>query len=184
MAVTQARDARVRIMAAASALFLASGIRAISLDDIAAKAGVTKKTVYYHFASKDVLVAAWLTQMSDRTFAAMEGLPPDPAEAIRTVFAAVAPVMLSPEFRGCPFLSTSVELADRNHPAHQVAATHKSKRLAWFRGRLADLGHEDPDLGAAELSLIWDGALALAVFDKSGGPVKMAMQMVERVLAR
>ncbi len=49
---------REHIVAAATRLFYGEGIRAVSMDAVADKAGVTKKTLYYHFASKDELVAA------------------------------------------------------------------------------------------------------------------------------
>jgi AcrR family transcriptional regulator len=51
---------RARILSAANNLFYAEGIRAVSVDAVAAKAGLTKKTLYYHFRSKDDLVAAYL----------------------------------------------------------------------------------------------------------------------------
>src|ERR1700750_396416 len=49
-----------RIIAAASKLFYNEGIRAVSVDAVAEEAGVTKRTLYYHFRSKDDLVAAYL----------------------------------------------------------------------------------------------------------------------------
>ena len=51
---------RARILAAANKLFYAEGIRGVSVDAVAEKAGITKKTLYYHFRSKDDLVAAYL----------------------------------------------------------------------------------------------------------------------------
>ena len=51
---------RERIISAANALFYNDGIRGVSVDAVAAKAGVTKRTLYYHFKSKDDLVAAYL----------------------------------------------------------------------------------------------------------------------------
>src|SRR5882757_3550675 len=51
---------RERIISAANALFYNDGIRGVSVDAVAAKAGVTKRTLYYHFRSKDDLVAAYL----------------------------------------------------------------------------------------------------------------------------
>jgi len=51
-----ARDARAtreQIIQAANALFYGEGIRSASMDAIAAKARVTKRTIYYHFPSKD-----------------------------------------------------------------------------------------------------------------------------------
>ena len=63
------RTTRDRILDAANRLFYAEGIRAVSLDTIAEKAGVTKKTLYYHFASKEELLEACL----DRLYAELAG---------------------------------------------------------------------------------------------------------------
>ena len=49
-----------RIISAASRLFYSEGIRAVGVDAVAEKAGVTKKTLYYHFKSKDDLITAYL----------------------------------------------------------------------------------------------------------------------------
>ena len=58
---------RERIVAAAARLFYNEGIRAASVDAIAEKAGVTKKTLYYHFRSKDELIAAYLESRDQPT---------------------------------------------------------------------------------------------------------------------
>ena len=49
-----------RILAAADKLFYEQGIRAVGVDTIAARAGVSKRTLYNHFPSKDDLIAAYL----------------------------------------------------------------------------------------------------------------------------
>src|SRR5690242_10984591 len=51
---------RERILSAARELFYARGIRAVSVDDVAAAAATNKMTLYRHFASKDQLVAEYL----------------------------------------------------------------------------------------------------------------------------
>src|SRR5438132_1567068 len=50
-----------RILAAADKLFYSHGIRAIGVDAVAAEAGVSKRTLYNHYPSKDELIAAYLT---------------------------------------------------------------------------------------------------------------------------
>ena len=47
-----------RILAAADRLFYHHGIRAVGVDAVAAKAGVSKRTLYNYYASKDDLIAA------------------------------------------------------------------------------------------------------------------------------
>src|SRR5207247_3853188 len=49
-----------RILAAADRLFYAKGIRAVGVDAVAAAAGVSKRTLYNHYPSKDALIAAYL----------------------------------------------------------------------------------------------------------------------------
>lgn len=57
---------RAAIIAAATDLFTRSGYGAVSMDAIAAKAGVSKRTVYSHFPGKDVLFAAVMTRHCGR----------------------------------------------------------------------------------------------------------------------
>lgn len=52
---------RAAIVCAAADLFLHSGYGAVSMDNIAAEAEVSKRTVYSHFPGKDVLFAAVMT---------------------------------------------------------------------------------------------------------------------------
>jgi AcrR family transcriptional regulator len=55
-----AAKTRRRIIDAAYALFYRQGFARVSVDAIAAQAGVTKRTLYAHFGSKDALLAAVL----------------------------------------------------------------------------------------------------------------------------
>ncbi|MEX3951502.1 TetR/AcrR family transcriptional regulator [Paraburkholderia sp. EG287B] len=56
---------RAAIVAAAIDEFLASGFDATSMDRIAARASVSKRTVYNHFPSKEALFASILCQLWD-----------------------------------------------------------------------------------------------------------------------
>ncbi|MFP4894622.1 TetR/AcrR family transcriptional regulator [Paraburkholderia sp. EG304] len=56
---------RVAIVTAAIDEFLAAGYDATSMDRIAARASVSKRTVYNHFPSKEALFAAILQQLRD-----------------------------------------------------------------------------------------------------------------------
>ena len=74
---------RSAIIAAGAAVFARTRYDMASLDDIAAEAGVTKGTIYYHFDSKEVLYTAVLTSyLADATerlqAIADSGLPPRP----------------------------------------------------------------------------------------------------------
>src|SRR5580692_8697831 len=53
-------EVRTQILKVADRLFYEQGIRAIGVNAIAAEAGISKKTLYQHFASKDDLIVAYL----------------------------------------------------------------------------------------------------------------------------
>ena len=58
-------DLRQRLIAAATEAFAASGYAGATLDDIAARAGVTKGGLYFHFAGKEELFFAVLDHWRD-----------------------------------------------------------------------------------------------------------------------
>src|SRR5580693_2786817 len=53
---------RERILETTDRLFYHQGIRAVGVDTIAAEIGISKRTLYNHFPSKDELILAYLTR--------------------------------------------------------------------------------------------------------------------------
>jgi TetR/AcrR family transcriptional regulator, mexJK operon transcriptional repressor len=66
------------ILAAAKRTFLASGFGAVSMDAIAREAGVSKATVYAHFAGKEELFGAVIGRECERYFARFSAGELDP----------------------------------------------------------------------------------------------------------
>ena len=64
------------ILDAAYELLAERGAGGVSMDDIAARAGVSKPTLYQHFASKDDLVVSVGVRMMGRSQAALEARAP------------------------------------------------------------------------------------------------------------
>jgi len=60
-------SARERILATASQLFYHEGIRAIGIDTVVERSGVSKTSLYRLFESKDALIAAFAAEQ-DRSF--------------------------------------------------------------------------------------------------------------------
>lgn len=159
------KPARERIVDAANSLFYREGIRAVSVDAVAERAGVTKKTLYYHFKSKDDLIAEYLTsrdqpnlKLFETWFDSAEG---DVADKVEAIFLEVATSARHPKWRGCGFLRTAAELANLpGHPAMKVGAGHKKKFEDWLAGRLVDHHISDPAATARQVVLLMDGAFS------------------------
>jgi AcrR family transcriptional regulator len=158
------RGARERILAAATELFWAQGINATGMDQLANAAQVSKRTLYAHFASKDELISAYLEHVRDdvplpTAVLARTDLPA--RERLLAIFNGGA--VIADVARGCAFLNTAVEIADPQHPAHQLAARYKRTLATALTEVARAAGARDPQLLGEQLALIWDGAAARAV---------------------
>jgi AcrR family transcriptional regulator len=88
------------ILAAASRTFLAGGFGAVSMDLIAREAGVSKATLYAHFAGKEELFGAMVGRVCERrfeTFTAGELDPRDVRASLTTLGRRFLELVLSPE---------------------------------------------------------------------------------------
>jgi AcrR family transcriptional regulator len=148
-----------RILETADRLFYNQGIRAVGVDTIAAAAGISKRTLYDYFPSKDALIVAYLSRRTGRT----QPSEAPPVEQILGVFDWLERWFASGRFRGCPFVNAVTELGAPKHPANAVAATFKEQRRLWFRDLLGKLGVPDPEGLATQLAILVDGAMATAL---------------------
>ena len=181
---------RERIVTAAARLFYNEGIRAASVDAIAEKAGVTKKTLYYHFRSKDELIAAYLESRDQPTldlykrwFDATQGTA---ADKLRGVFAAFAKSTDTPKWKGCGFLRTIAELANTpGHPALKAGAAHKKRFEAWLTDVLTREGVGDAANIARRIIILLDGAATVMLIHRDPAYVlaagEIAASLVEPI---
>jgi TetR/AcrR family transcriptional repressor of mexJK operon len=72
---TRAARKRAAILDAARQVFFAKGYVGTSMDEVAAVAGVSKQTVYKHFADKETLFHELITSTVDKTGEAVAGYP-------------------------------------------------------------------------------------------------------------
>jgi len=155
-----------RILAAADRLFYAQGLHAVGVDAVAAEAGVSKRTLYNHFPSKDQLIAAYLTRRGAQV-ATPEG---PPLAQILGVFDGLARWFGSKRFRGCPFVNAVAELSgDRQHPAVPLAVALKERRVQQFEAQLRTLKVADAPALAQQLAILFEGAIATSLV-RGGDP--------------
>lgn len=175
----QLSPTRQRIIDAATKLFYAEGIGRVSVDAVAEKAGLTKRTLYYHFRSKDDLIAAYLEGRDQPSlkqlsgwFEATEGGPDQKVEAI---FANLARVATHPKWKGCGFLRTAAELATMpGHPAVKAGSRHKARFEAWLAEALSGHGIADAEALAREIVLLIDGVFSVMLVHRDVAYIEAA----------
>lgn len=187
----RAEATRRRLLDAADGLFYAGGIRATGVEAIAEEAGVTKMTLYAHFASKDELVADYLSERDARWREAMEGTlakHETPEDKLLAVFDAYRESVVSGELRGCAFVNCAAEFPDRGHPARLVAREHKAGLRRRLVGLAAEVGAGDPEALAERLFVLLEGAYVTAALEGDEGVVdrarRLAADLVSAAVAR
>jgi AcrR family transcriptional regulator len=145
-----------RILETADRLFYLRGIRAIGVDTIAAEIGISKRTLYNHFPSKDALISAYL----ERRFVPPRASDKSPVEQILGTFDSLERRFASKDFRGCPFVNAVAEVGPENRSVRRIAVAFKESRRLWFRDLLVKIGVPDPEGLATQLVLLVDGSIA------------------------
>lgn len=179
-------DGRRLILDAAARLFYARGVDVVSVDEVAASAGVTKRAVYYHFPSKDELVRAWLLDAGPATFerllAAAGSTRSSEGHPVGRLIDTFGRWMADPRFHGCAYLNTA---RDRPTDPAVMAIARDAKRhtLAWLAGIAADEGAPDPDLRARQYLMLVDALLATHHLYPPADLVRTAKATLAAILA-
>jgi AcrR family transcriptional regulator len=145
-----------RILRAADRLFYRKGIRAVGVDAVAAEAGISKRSLYDTFPSKDALVAAYLRH---RMLPLPESDDP-PAHQVLALFDQLEARFAQGDFRGCAFVNAVTELADDCATARAIAIQYKDARRQHIASLLAAAGAADPGTLAGQIALLIEGAMA------------------------
>ena len=171
------RPGAERLLEAASELFYREGIRAVGVDTISERAGVSKRTLYNRFGGKDELVAEYLRRRDESWRKYLQEVTDgvaEPREKLLAVFGAYAEWLVGADFRGCAFANATAELPDPDHPARVVARRHKDGVRERLTALAREAGFDEPETLAERLLLLLEGATATAAMRRSGEPLDVA----------
>jgi AcrR family transcriptional regulator len=161
-----ADNTKERILQAAYELFYRKGFARVGVDLIAEKAGVTKRTLYNHFKSKDHLltdvvhfhhelalthIQRWGNRLADEIHPMLDSL-----------FSQLADWAAKPRWAGTGFTRIVMELADLpGHPARAIASRHKTAVEKWLASEFAARNVVSPDQSARRVTLLIEGCMTL-----------------------
>jgi AcrR family transcriptional regulator len=179
-------SARERILGTACELFYREGIRAVGVDTIVERSGVSKASLYRLFETKDALIAAFAAERDRLFWAWWDSIEiqhgDDPRALLDALLSEIAERIGHPAYRGCPFLNLVTEFPDQNHPGRAVAQGNKVEMRARLTTIVAKLGVADPNRTASQLALIINGALVAGLaaepIDLKGDLVDAAMKLL------
>lgn len=181
-------ETRSEILQAAYKLFRRRGFFRVGMDQIADAAGVTKRTLYYHFDSKDALLTAVLASQHERSFADFQNYGIDlsgGADAlIDKLFEGLVKWSSKPRWAGSGFTRLAIELADLSgHPARSIAREHKALLEQHLETLLAEANVPSPKERARELFLLIEGAMVMILIHGDRGYCIAAADAAKRLIS-
>ncbi|TPN83824.1 TetR/AcrR family transcriptional regulator [Mesorhizobium sp. CU2] len=163
-----------KILDVARDLFYREGIRAIGVDEIVRRAGVTKPSLYRSFPSKDELAASYLRKYDlefwQRFDEAVDAHPGNPRAQLVAFLTRVGKRTQKPDYRGCGMTNAAVEYPEHGHPARVVSENNKQELRRRLRAMAAGMGAADSDTLGDGLLLLIEGAYISGQIFGEGGP--------------
>lgn len=158
-----AHSKRDQIVSVAQKLFYQNGFHATGIDRIIKEAGVSKKTLYNHFKSKDELVLAALRKRDElfrnSLMRKTERLGSTAKERLLSIFDVVGEWFEDKDFAGCMFINASAEYSESDNPSHIVCAEHKRLVREYIRELAVQAEIDNPEELSQQLNLLIDGAI-------------------------
>lgn len=184
-----ATETREQILQAAFRQFRKKGYFRSGVDEIAEASGVTKRTLYNHFKSKDELLAAVLEAQHQRAFRGSESygirLTGGPEAIVDALFKELVSWSSKPRWSGSGLTRLAMELADLpGHPARSIARRHKTAMEKYLAGVFADAGLAHPKERAREMMLLLEGAMVMIMIHGDTGYADAAATAAKKLFAR
>ncbi|MGN9758322.1 TetR/AcrR family transcriptional regulator [Streptomyces sp. SD31] len=184
--ITMTPGAR-RALEAAGRLFYERGIHAVGVDLIAAEAGVTKKTLYDRFGSKEQIVVEYLADRDERwrAFLAqhLDAARPTPTSRVTAVFDASRAWSAKYSSKGCSMVNAHAEISDPSHPAYPIITGQKQWMLALFTDLARDITPDGAGRLGRTLMLLHEGALVAHGLNSFPDPIGHAREQARALLA-
>jgi AcrR family transcriptional regulator len=158
---------RERVSRAAYDLFSREGVRSVGVDAVITRAGAAKMTLYRNFPSKDDLILEFLRRREqlwthEWLEAESRRRGETPRDQLLAIFDVFSDWFSQPDFEGCSFLTTMIEMNDREHPVHQAAVGHLANIRAYIETLAAESGIRDTDSFARKWHILMKGSIMAA----------------------
>lgn len=168
-------------------LFCAHGYHATGVDMIMQASGVSKKTMYTYFRTKEELVLAALmaydSVFRNQFMRAVEAATTTPQDKLLAVFDVAHDWFGQNNFYGCPFINAVGEYADTDNPVRQISKLFKQQMHDYVRSLCVAAGAGNPDGLADELALLLEGAIVTAQVSGRPGAAETAKRIAAHRIA-
>ena len=179
---------RNQLIETALRLFSQYGFHAVGIDRVVEEAGITKKTLYNHFRSKNELILAALrrndAEFRNNFVRSVESKGKTSRERLLAIFDVAEEWFLSNTFYGCTFINAIAEFSDRWKPIQHICKEYKQLVTDYIANLARDANAENPEELAERLSLLLEGAIVTAQVSEKTNSAKRAKEIAILLIDR
>lgn len=162
---------REQLIQAALELFSRRGYHAVGVDAISERAGITKKTLYHHFKSKEELILAALRYYDERFrndfMRSVESKTEDPTGRLLAVFDVVEEWFNKDDFAGCLFVGAMGEYPEEDTPIRNICQESKWLTQGYIKSLAEKAQVQEADQLSEQLFLLIEGSITMAQVNNS-----------------
>ncbi|MGQ0575024.1 MAG: TetR/AcrR family transcriptional regulator [Pseudonocardia sp.] len=170
-----------RIRRAAYELFSRHGVREVGVDAVVARAGTAKMTLYRNFPSKDDLILDFLRRREElwtvgwlQHESGLRGRRPQ--DRLLAIFDLFGEWFVKPDFEGCAFLTTLMEITDSAHPVRVASVAHLARIRGYLQAQAQEAGVTDPERFARQWHILMKGSI-MAAHEGDAGAAGVAREL-------
>ena len=175
------------IISQAYASFYEHGFHATGVDKALGKSGLSKRTVYKYFRSKEELVAATIKYYQQITFATVlhecEKRAKTPLQKILTIFDLKAEAIAKGDYSGCFAINAKIEYEGKDKGIEEACAIFVSNLEGFILSCCKEAKIKEPKSSARQILILLEGAIVLGQAKRDAGVVKTAKDMAEKLLS-
>lgn len=144
-------------------VFYQQGFQSTCMDDVLKSTGISKRTLYKYFRSKEELIAATITHYQNTSFAAIEAeierRTNNPKEKILTLFDLKKEDLEAGRFNGCFAINAKLEYDGKNAVIEKACLVFMDTLKNFIHGLCVEAKCKDPDITSTRLMILLEGAI-------------------------
>ena len=177
---------RDHLINTAITLFCEHGYHATGIDRLLSTAGVSKKTMYQHFRSKEELIYAALRQYDgvyrNNFMKAVEEAGSTAEEKLLAIFDIAEAWFQENSFFGCMFINAIGEYSEESSPVRDICKQFKQQMWDYIHNLTKEAGATNSTELADEICLLLEGAIVTAQVSQKAGAAKTARKMARQAI--
>lgn len=177
---------REQLIKTAIELFAKNGFHATGIDTIVERSGVTKRTLYAHFRSKEELVLAALRHYDglfrNEFMQRVEVTAKTPRARLLAVFDVAEQWFEQNTFYGCLFINAIGEYSENDTPIRHKCQEFKDLMKSYIRELCHQAGAPDADRLAEEIALLLEGAIVTAQVSHNAKAAQIAKRAAKTMI--